>query len=124
MSYSFNSLMNSITTMPFIGKVFNNPLFTTLLITAMIAVIIMGVFHYPKKTERKSFAKAIVYSFIIILCVQVIHYYALNAKFVTTGAAESIDNTFNSIFDRPISNVNLIPPPKLNNNGFDFVIRE
>src|SRR5208282_5843101 len=92
-SVAFNNIVDKIVSMPILGSIARNPIYTALLITTCILVIVLVVFRNAETDEslltlgiRCSF-----YVFIVTMIVVFLHKHVLLTDMTTTGRGESVD---------------------------------
>lgn len=71
-----NSVADWVTTAPAVSAVIGSPLFTALLMTAIVAVIFMGIMDVKNIAKKKMF-KLVVYTFLAILGMLFVHYFVV-----------------------------------------------
>jgi hypothetical protein len=74
----------------------SNPIYTALLITALVLVIILGVFHY-KKITFKDKMRAFVYVFFATTLVLFIHHYSVLNSLKESTSQRGVRDLFTSI---------------------------
>lgn len=73
-----NSAADWLCNAPVIRGIVNNPIFTALLITALISIVVMSLYHYQiKRLGIKRGVRAILYTFFIVTAVTFVHHYAV-----------------------------------------------
>lgn len=85
---------------PIVTRVVSNPIFTALLITALAAVVLMGVYRYCAwKAGWKKAARAAIYLLLVVSAVVFVHHYAVMHKVRSESLQEGVRSVFNSIND-------------------------
>jgi len=83
-----NGLADWACSAPLIRSVVNNPVFTSLLITALAAIVAMALYGKQiKKGGNKRGCRALVYVFLLVTAVIFVHHYAVR------GMARDVDHT-------------------------------
>ena len=83
---------------PIIRSVVSNPVFTALLITALAAIVVMALYHYPiKRAGVKRGVRALLYVFLIVTAVTFVHHYAVMRIARETTQQKGVRDVFSSI---------------------------
>jgi len=83
---------------PLVRSVVNNPFFTALLITALVAVVIMALYHQQiKQGGLKREIRAFLYIFLSVLMVVFVHHYAVTSAARRSAAQTGVRDVFSSI---------------------------
>jgi hypothetical protein len=83
---------------PIIRTVVSNPVFTALLITALVVIVIMGLYSYRVKAAgTKRGIRAILYIFMLVMAVMFVHHYAVMKIARDSEASRSVRDVFSSI---------------------------
>jgi len=93
-----NSCAEWCSSAPIIRTIVGNPVFTALLITALIAIVVMGLYHYPiKQAGGKKGVRALLYVFLLVSAVMFVHHYAVMRGARDIATRKSIRDVFSSI---------------------------
>lgn len=83
---------------PIIRGVVNNPVFTALLLTALVAIIAMGLYHYPiKQAGAKKGVRALFYVFFAAAAVMFVHHYSVMRSARDVATRKGIRDVFTGI---------------------------
>jgi hypothetical protein len=83
---------------PIIRTVVNNPIFTALLITALVVIVIMALYHYQiKQAGAKKAVKAFLYVFLLVTAVMFVHHYAVMRSARDAASQKGVRDVFSSI---------------------------
>jgi hypothetical protein len=94
-----------------IKKIMENPIFTGLLITVLVMVVILGQYYELIKDEGSTkIAKSMIYVFLLITAVMFVHNYAFKNNIETSSHQAGVRDMFSSIQQtRDMSNPDFIP---------------
>jgi phosphomevalonate kinase len=93
---SSNSSADWCCKIPVIGPIVNNPIFTALLITAIVLIVIMAIYKIQDQGGQKMF-KCAFYIFILITAITFIHHYAIMKTAKNNFATNEVKNIFSGI---------------------------
>jgi hypothetical protein len=83
---------------PLVRGVVNNPIFTALLITALVVVVTMALYiHQIKQAGLKKGLRAVLYIFILVLGVVFVHHRAVSCAAQRGAAQQGVRDVFSSI---------------------------
>lgn len=94
-----------------IKRVMENPIFTGLLITALVMIVLMGQYYSIIKDEGSTkIAKTMIYVFLLITAVMFVHSYAFKNNIETSSHQAGVRDMFSSIQQtRNMSSSDFIP---------------
>jgi hypothetical protein len=93
-----NTASDWICSSSIIRKVMENPIFTGLLLTALVMIVIMAQYHYKIKEEGNTkLAKTTIYLFLIVMGIMFVHNYAFKRCSEKEAHQNGIRNVFSSI---------------------------
>ena len=96
-----NSGSEWITRAPIVRTVMSNPIYTALLLTALIILVLAYIKDGSMSDSWRATIKTFVYIFIAALAVITVHHYTMVSKFRSEGAGENVRRTFDSIQQAP-----------------------
>ena len=83
---------------PIIRNIVGNPVFTSLLITALTAIVAMALYNYPiKQAGGKRAVRALLYVFLLVTAVIFVHHYAVTHLAQETVQQKGVRDIFSSI---------------------------
>lgn len=93
-----NSAADWVCSAPFVRTIIGNPILTALLITALVAVVVMGVYHYQIRAagSRKAI-RASVYVFLLVTAVIFVHHCAVGRAARDDATQKGIRDVFSGI---------------------------
>lgn len=98
LSDAVNGAADKICNMVLVRRVVRNPLFTALLITALIAVIAMAFYGSSiRNSGLKKAARVFIYSLLATTAVSYLSYHTMSRMFSETERKEEMRNVFNGI---------------------------
>ncbi len=93
-----NSAADWVCNAPIIGGIVNNPVFTSLLITALAAIVVMALYHNQlAHHSTKRAARAVLYVFMIVTAVTFVHHYAVMKTARESSSQKGVRDIFSSI---------------------------
>jgi len=95
---AINASADWVCNAPVIRGIVSNPVFTALLITALVAVVVMALYHYQVKSAgTKKAVKAFLYVFLLVTAVMFVHHYAVMRSARDAAAQKGVRDVFSSI---------------------------
>lgn len=110
MSFNIGGAVNSAAdwacNAPIIRGIVSNPVFTALLITALVVIVVMALYHDQlKKAGVKRKVRAVLYIFLLVTAVMFVHHYAVNSIARESAVQQGARDMFRSIQDSRDSGV-------------------
>lgn len=117
-----NGISEWICTAPIICKIVSNPVFTALLITAFIAIILISLYKPEiKHVGTNTAIRAILYIFFIITATLSIHHYSTLRLFGVSTHQKDVRDVFSSIQQsRDVGNLVSVPVLPMGWKGGDI----
>jgi hypothetical protein len=82
---------------PLLRSVVGNPVFTALLITALVAVVVIAFCRGAVKTSTRGRARALLYTFLMVTAVMFFHHHATLSRAREDTAQSGVRDVFSSI---------------------------
>jgi hypothetical protein len=93
-----NSAADWVSSLPIVGSVFGNPVFTALLITALGAIVAMALYgDYLRQSGWKRAIRGTIYFFLIASAVMFVHHHVLTKTLRKDAAHQGVRDVFTSI---------------------------
>ncbi len=95
---AFNSAADWVCGSPLVNGVVSNPVYTALLITALVAVVAMGLYGpQVKAAGLKRGIRAAIYVFLLVGAVAFVHHYAVMRLARSHAGAQGVRDVFSGI---------------------------
>ena len=95
---AINSTADWVCTAPIVHGIVNNPIFTALLITALVAVIILSLYQSEiKNAGNKLGVRALFYIFLMSTAIIFVHHYAMTKKITDSVRQDGVRKLHSSI---------------------------
>jgi len=92
---TFNNAAEWACTAPIIQGVVSNPLFTALLITALVAVVLISLCRTElQKNSKRDLVRSTLYIFFMVTSVMFVHHYAVDRMARKTTAQKGVHEVF------------------------------
>lgn len=93
-----NGVSERICKAKIVRSIAENPIFTALLITALVVIVIMAQYYYKiKKEGNTKLAKTVLYIFLLVTAVMFLHNYASEKLIKSTFDQQGLRDMFSSI---------------------------
>lgn len=93
-----NASADWLSSAPIVRGIVSNPVFTALLIVALVAIVAMALYHYQiKEAGLKRGLRALLYAFLAVLAVVFVHHYAVTRAARATATQKGIREVFSGI---------------------------
>ena len=103
-----NSNVEWCCSIPVIGPIINNPIFTALLLTILVLIVIMVVYKVQEQGGSKLF-KCAFYIFILVTAITFLHHYAIMKIAKNNFAKNEVKNIFSGIKQSKENSYDAIP---------------
>lgn len=95
---SVNSMADWVCNASVVRGIVSNPVFTALLITALIVIVLMGLYRYPiKRSGTKRAVRALIYIFLLCTAVMFVHHCAVMNYAQDFASQKGVREVFSSI---------------------------